>query len=383
MALSRSSIKTAGKRLRNDRLRESDIKNINEWRSSHRYVLNNFNDKLDLIIKKYKKSNKPKYPPIKGQRLKRFETIKDKLQNRTDGMCLFRMNDIAGSRVIFDNKKDIYSFIDLLTFNNFREINQEDMVKNPKKTGYKGIHKIYEYTPNRSSSIYRGMRIELQLRTRYHHYWSTAVEMYDIINNSRCKFSSGDSPSDVELYFQYSSELFSRVYDNERGYFSNISDLKLFAYLINLEYKLRIIRQLYNLKSIQNFPKLKKVKGKNLHNVVVKISINKLSVDVYSSHKELDVIKKYEEWEREFPKDMPVYILGASKKEIEECFKNYFIDSKDYTDAMLDALFILLDKSTRNEKLLSKVMIKILKFSFYRLIKPSLDKTVKENLENN
>jgi hypothetical protein len=115
----------------------------------------------------------------------------------------------------------------------------------------------------------------------------------------------------------------------------------------------------------------------------MRISITSLTVEVFNSSSESKVIKKYEEWEKKYPKDVPVYILGATKKEIEECFKNYFFDTKDYTDAMVDALFILLEKSFKKENFKSRLYLSLIKKLYYYILKPILEKNIQRHLTEN
>mgnify|MGYP003109881364 CR=1 FL=1 len=112
-------------------------------------------------------------------RLKRIITIINKVL-RNPQMHLNRMGDIAGIRLIFDTDDQVYR---ALTFiKNEFEISGRvrNYIENPKTIGYRGIH-IYIKDP-----IHKKL-IEVQLRTREYHNWSTLVEITDLLYNTRLK----------------------------------------------------------------------------------------------------------------------------------------------------------------------------------------------------
>lgn len=112
-------------------------------------------------------------------RLKRIITIVNKVL-RNPKMQLNRMGDIAGIRLILNNDDQVYRALSFIE-NEF-EISGSirDYIKDPKKIGYKGVH-VYVKDPT------HGKRIEIQLRTREYHNWSTLVEITDLLYNTRLK----------------------------------------------------------------------------------------------------------------------------------------------------------------------------------------------------
>ena len=118
-----------------------DFQVTDDWRAAHRAVLNTFQSVL-----RFRTRGKP---ITVAQRHKRKRTIFDKL-HRLPGMRLARIDDVAGCRLIFKTVAELYSFhgeFHRARFNHKRrsEVDRYDYIKNPKPTGYRGVHDIYEY----------------------------------------------------------------------------------------------------------------------------------------------------------------------------------------------------------------------------------------------
>ncbi len=147
-----------------------------------------------LMRKKIKKSVS-KAPKL-AQRLKKMPTMISKL-SRMDG-SLDSMQDIAGIRIVFRSNNDLRKFEKTLkqsTRFDHKLKNIKDYISEPKKDGYRGVHLVY-----RSNSIakdvpeeFKGLMIEIQLRTQPQHYWATAVEAVDMIYKQTLKFGSGEA----------------------------------------------------------------------------------------------------------------------------------------------------------------------------------------------
>jgi ppGpp synthetase/RelA/SpoT-type nucleotidyltranferase len=81
------------------------------------------------------------------------------------------MDDVAGCRLIFKNIADLYAFRADLHKARFRhklrnDLDKYDYIKEPKATGYRGIHDVYEYDVNsEAGKALAGLYVEIQYRT--------------------------------------------------------------------------------------------------------------------------------------------------------------------------------------------------------------------------
>lgn len=170
----------------------SDYKNaveaLNNWREAHGTILDSYYDKCVKLSKKIDRNN-----IIVAQRLKRLPTIISKL-NRFGNMRLSSMQDIAGVRIIVSDMEQL-SAIEKRISKWRHLIRVKDYICNPKDSGYRGKHFIFEKN---------GMFTEIQLRTQFQHIWATSVETIDIFRGTSLK-EKDDSSYWHDFFCQVSS----------------------------------------------------------------------------------------------------------------------------------------------------------------------------------
>src|SRR5690606_4480620 len=219
---SKRRVNRAGAAVRDKTATEEDLSVIDEWRAAHRGVLNTF----QAILR-----NRTRDTGIAvAQRHKRKRTIFDKLL-RFPQMQLARMDDVAGCRLIFRRVKDLYAFRENFhraRFNHKRrnKLDKYDYIKQPKDTGYRGVHDVYEYDVNSEvGKSLAGLYVEIQYRTLVQHAWATAVEVIGFVTESQPKFQKGDRR--YERAMALASEILARAHESSRGPFPSLSDREL------------------------------------------------------------------------------------------------------------------------------------------------------------
>jgi ppGpp synthetase/RelA/SpoT-type nucleotidyltranferase len=157
---------------------------LDNWRSSHEYPIQS------MLGYFRKKSFEIDSEAVVVRRLKRTPSILAKLK-REDGMKLDRMEDIGGCRVVVSTKAKVYEVRDAIVDGRTRNIlrRQRDYIKEPKKSGYRGIHLVYRY--NGAKRQYSAHSVELQIRSKVQHSWATAVEVVGTFTRQGLKASQG------------------------------------------------------------------------------------------------------------------------------------------------------------------------------------------------
>jgi ppGpp synthetase/RelA/SpoT-type nucleotidyltranferase len=163
----------------------SDI--VNNWRYAHNYPLNTFK----VTLRSYAKKAFP--AAIVAERRKRLESILFKLY-REPMMRLTQMQDIAGCRAIVGSVTGVYRLLEIYKKSNLKhKLHQvKDYIRNPKKSGYRGVHMIYEYNSDKVKT-WNGLKVELQIRSPLQHVWATAVETVGAFTRQALKSSMGQA----------------------------------------------------------------------------------------------------------------------------------------------------------------------------------------------
>lgn len=189
---------------------------LDSWRHQHEEPAQIFFKKLVGIINKYPDT-------MATYRLKRKESILKKLYRSNGNFELGAMDDIAGCRVIVNSVSEVYKvYNEILNLKEAKEIDikkTKDYIKNPEKSGYRSLHVIIKQTL-KQENIDRKYRIELQIRTKLQHYWSTAVEAMSEIDNVEYKDPTLISKGNTRIqsclqFFKVISKLFDCCENND------------------------------------------------------------------------------------------------------------------------------------------------------------------------
>ncbi|WBQ09280.1 RelA/SpoT domain-containing protein [Hyphomonadaceae bacterium ML37] len=328
---SKGEVDRSGDRFRAGTATEHDEVVLANWRAAHGRVINVFQANLRNRCKEFQ------YPV--GQRLKRFPTIVDKLTRQPE-MHLARMNDIAGCRVIFPTIKSLYQFRDQLLKARWshkltHDPDRYDYVERPKETGYRGIHLVYSFVPRgRGAEPWRGLRIEIQLRTKAQHVWATGVETGDLLTKGRAKF--GEGADAYRRYWLLASEIIARTREGQPSYLAELSSEEIVYHFEALDQQLNIRRLMRSARRSQ--PKLKA----EASTVLIYRADRKLPLTAHSFSHWQDAVKFYNKAEKDLADQADVVLVEADNvKSIRNVFRNYFSNTTDflrYIDAGINLL---------------------------------------------
>lgn len=205
---SKSKINQAGNVMRlgtaSEEERKEALKIIDNWRSAHAYPLH-------VLYMNLRGKAGSRSDILVAERLKRLESIVGKLQ-RESGMQLARMQDLGGCRVVLPTLDEVYSFSEKFQKSRIRHEfkNEEDYIKEPKKSGYRSLHLVYKFktdTPEKDIYNQYSMLIELQFRTHLQHIWATALETIGLFTNQALKAGQGNK--EILRFFVVVSSLFA------------------------------------------------------------------------------------------------------------------------------------------------------------------------------
>lgn len=335
-AFSNSQINRAGQTLVSHRPKSSEYKEaleiVNTWRACHAYPINTFKSTLRKKAGLYK-------DPIVAQRLKRLPTIIDKL-NRYPEMQLSRMQDIGGIRGIVNTLPQVrklqqyYSDETKLTHDLVRH---DDYISSPKGDGYRGVHLVYKYNNtlarNEEAKQYHGLLLELQLRTKLQHTWSTAVETMGTFRGEALKSRQGNE--DWLKFFALTSSSFAHIEETPLipGY-ENLSAPETFSKVIEAEKKLNVLETIRGLSVAADAIHTKKISG-YYHLIVLNSEEKRVQIYSYSQEDLLKASKAYADIEIKAIQGArvePVLVSVGRLKSLKAAYPNYFLDVRDFAE---------------------------------------------------
>ena len=302
---------------------------MNNWRSSHGFPLNTFQVTLR------QRSASICEHPIVAQRLKRVPSILAKLQ-RFPRLKLSRMQDIGGARAVLASTGEVAELRELYLRSRMKHelIRQKDYMAEPKVSGYRSLHLVYRYSSDRKP-MYRGLQIELQLRTRLQHAWATAVETVGTFLGQSLKSSEGRQ--DWLRFFELMGSGFALVEGGPLA--SNVPDdpdtllREARAAARRLQVRERLRAYGAALKVIERNVELR---GPAHYLLVLDPSQESLAITAYADRKLADATRDYLEMEKSLAGTGGETVLVAldSLESLKGAYPNYFLDTRTFVEEM-------------------------------------------------
>ena len=326
-SFTKKDIRSISDKLRHkETLSENEEQIFSAFREGHNDILNNYQS----VIRR--RLTKSKYKDVVFvQRLKRRPTIVNKLSERLYQMDLSRMHDIAGGRIIFPNLVLLNEFRNEFLkgqkqakkFHRIKEGKYNYIDSPNKKTGYRGIHDIFEEVSADALKV----KIEIQYRTQIQHAWATACEIWDSNFGDLTKFGLSDPK--IQKFFCLISEFFSRMLESSQ--FTNKSDISIYAQILFLECKYDILSKLRGLNILKiaskNLPQNKQMEHELL--LVVK-KVKETSVDFAIYEHIYNAMPSYSKIELHDDNDDSVLVKVKNRKELKAAYNNYFNDMRAF-----------------------------------------------------
>ncbi len=111
-----------------------------------------------------------------SSRIKSYDSIVAKLRRKgleeTVEAMEENLNDLVGVRAVCTYTDDLYQIAEMLRAQkDLRLMKEKDYIKNPKKSGYRSMHLIFQVPVSFHKEV-RRIKVEVQLRTGAMDYWA-------------------------------------------------------------------------------------------------------------------------------------------------------------------------------------------------------------------
>lgn len=310
---------------------------INNWRSSHAYPLNTLQVNLRGIARRIGTK------AVVAQRIKRLSSIGHKL-DRFPSMKLTQMQDLGGCRGIFPTvshvreARDYYLHVSGIKH---ERVSVDDYVESPKSSGYRGVHLVYRYFSDKDKAHYNGLKVEVQLRSRYQHAWATAVETVGTFSGEALKSSLGSER--WQRFFALMSSLISLreraavVPGTSSDRAELVSELRDLAEELQVAHRLREYGNA--LKSITD--PAARTNAAKFYLLELDAAAGTLQITGFDQHEREAAEERYEQVEllrQGAPHTDAVLVSVESITALSKAYPNYFADTRLFVELMNQAL---------------------------------------------
>ena len=302
---------------------------LNNWRSSHSFPLNT----LQMALRT--RSASICEAPIVAQRLKRVPSIIQKLE-RFPRMQLSRMQDIGGARAVLPGIEDVDRLHEIYRQRRTEHqcVGEKDYVRQPKTSGYRGIHLVYRYRSKRKE-MYNGLQVELQLRTRRQHAWATAVETVGTFLGQSLKSSEGSE--DWLRFFELVGSGFALVEGGPpstnvpRDSAALVAGIRDAATRLQVREKLEAFRE-----ALRIFERDEFLRGRKYFLLVLQPEQGSLRITAFRSGDLVTATERYLSEEKSLAGTAGETVLVASDSldSLRRAFPNYFLDTRTFVEEM-------------------------------------------------
>jgi hypothetical protein len=317
----------------------ADSRVMQNWRASHAMPLLTF--RMNLT----KRARRVDPDVLIAQRMKRLLSIMNKL-GREPNMKLSQMQDLGGCRAIMANVESVERVFDLYRgdapgdlFGTEGALKCYDYLKSPKQDGYRGIHVVGRYRAVIShNEPWNGHRIEIQIRSRLQHAFSTAVETVTTFTRHPLKFGGG--PTDWRRFFSLMGSALAMREGTALVEGTPHDRAELIKELREASRELKVRQRL---KGWTDALRLVRRKGAGKFNwllLVLDTKAGTIKATGYEDRKKAD--ESVSALEVEKNKDIDAVLVWVkSAKDLRAAYPNYYADTREFIKALNEALHAL------------------------------------------
>jgi ppGpp synthetase/RelA/SpoT-type nucleotidyltranferase len=315
---------------------------LDNWRAIHSYPMHVFKMRL-----------KRKLPNIDNegfgvQRLKRIPAIINKLNRSKIGhmrkLTLSQMQDIGGCRAVLSDVSLVKKFAQdyfIKSELKHKRYTEKDFITKPRHSGYRGLHLIYKFYSDKGKNIYNGLLVEIQIRSRLQHLWSTAVETVGFFISQAIKSSEADT--DWLDFFKLVSSAFALIENCPCIKDTPTDEKELYLQIKQKESQLKVIKIMRGWRRALKIFKEESRKNKKYQYYLLELNIpeEKLTIISYTKSEESEAIKKYSEIEKKNKgkKEYDVVLVSAdTSTDLEKAYPNYFLDADEFLEHLKEII---------------------------------------------
>ena len=199
----------------------------------------------------------------------------------------------------------------------------KDYIAEPKPDGYRGIHQVFKYSTIQHEEL-ECIQIEVQIRTKFQHYWATAVETLGVIEKSSFKTGAGDE--DFKQFFKEREPIVASLRDKAPKVIAQEFQ--------DLESQLGIFDKLSAFTTVIKATSGVENKAKNGYYLLILNTEQKTSSFIPFASDQAPLAEQLymlmERTEKDNPSVDVVLAAAGDLKDLRTAYPNYFVDTKAF-----------------------------------------------------
>ena len=271
------------------------------------------------------------------QRLKRFWSIEKKLREKPT-MRLSQMQDVAGLRVVVPDVATLKKVNTAFQQKKFRHrlVGTDDYLEEPRSSGYRSVHLKYAYD-NPRAPAYKGLRVEVQIRTQLQHVWAMAVET--IGHNIKSDLKGGAGPTNWLDFFRHVAAAFAeREGLHHEGEFRVMRQAEIVSKTMKLADALGVESKLKALKMAVNAVNQVGMQGiRDFQLVELNLDERSVTIRAYSKSRIEQANEDYaalEKRQRDGENVAGVLVSAQSIRTLKSAYSSFFLNSDAFVEEL-------------------------------------------------
>ena len=247
-------------------------------------------------------------------------------------MCVTRMQDIGGCRVILENRDQLLRLNASLEQSRTVHVTKDvkDYNLYPKPTGYRGIHRIYQCYGKKETHDWKGFTIELQLRTKLQHLWATTVEVVDLCEGRSLKTNPFDADQQWIAFFREMS--YFLAHEDGFVYLSNEEKNTKKHALLELDIAVNAIQKLQSFNLISSNKQVVEEHADHRYAIIgIRLEDQKTFFKFFKENQKEEAIGLYSTIEKDSLWNC-LFVEMADIKQLRYAYPNYLIDTSSFIE---------------------------------------------------
>lgn len=214
----------------------------------------------------------------------------------------------------------------------------DDYITNPKPTGYRGRHLIYQYQSDKIAT-YNGLKIEMQIRSQYMHAWATAVEIVGTFTRQALKSSQGEG--NWLRFFALMGTAIARIEGTAPVPGTPVNDDDLIKELKDAEHDLDAVRRLTAFSTAPDEIETAAAGKNHFFLMELDLQTNELKIKAYPASKLDQASADYLEVEKRTQDNTSsdaVLVSVDSLSALRRAYPNYYLDTDTFVALVQQAL---------------------------------------------